>query len=72
MTRRVQREMAPVMQHHGYGKPKANGYCIWEYTGADWKLKKDCTNPGAVPAGKPQIDGRFRGQLRVIPSVKLA
>ncbi len=73
MTRRVQREMVPVMGHpHGSSAAKANGFCVWEYTGKEWTMKKDCSNPDAVSAGVPRIAGRFRGQLRVVPSVKLA
>ncbi|MBC8356654.1 MAG: hypothetical protein H8E66_32160 [Planctomycetes bacterium] len=53
--------------HHG--AKARHGYSLWEYNGNEWSLKKDCTVLGAVPGGKPRVKGRFRGQMRMIPSV---
>jgi hypothetical protein len=53
--------------HHG--KMARHGYSLWEYNGKAWTLKKDCTVAGAVPGDAPRVAGRFRGQIRAIPSV---
>lgn len=53
--------------HHGAFA--RHGYALWEYNGTNWSLKKDCTVVGAVLGGEPRITGKFRGQLRMIPSV---
>ena len=45
------------------------GYCLWEFDGAAWILKKDRCQPGAVPSAPPSAPGRFRGQLRAVIAV---
>jgi hypothetical protein len=47
----------------------AAGYCLWEFDGAAWILKKDRCKPGAVPSAPPATPGRFRGQLRAVMAV---
>lgn len=51
------------------GRSVPQGYALWEYTGETWSLRKDVSEPGAVPSGPPTIAGMFRGQLRATPSV---
>ena len=45
------------------------GYALWEYTGQQWQLKKDASEPGATPSDPPQLAGTFVGQIRATPSV---
>jgi hypothetical protein len=47
----------------------ASGYCLWEFDGSAWMLKKDRCKPGAVPSAPPSTPGRFRGQLRAVMAV---
>jgi hypothetical protein len=47
----------------------ATGYCLWEFDGAAWILKKDRSDRGHVPSPPPSVPGRFRGQLRAVMSV---
>jgi hypothetical protein len=52
------------------GDPAATtGYCLWEFDGSAWMLKKDRCQPGAVPSAAPSEPGRFRGQLRAVMAV---
>ncbi|MGP0070139.1 MAG: hypothetical protein ACLQGP_41895 [Isosphaeraceae bacterium] len=47
----------------------ASGYCLWEFDGAAWIVKKDRCKAGYVPSAPPSVPGRFRGQLRAVMSV---
>jgi hypothetical protein len=47
----------------------ATGYCLWEFDGSAWLLKKDRCQPGAVPSAPPTEPGRFRGQFRAVMAV---
>jgi hypothetical protein len=49
--------------------PSMSGYCLWEFEGAAWVLKKDRSNGGFVPSAPPSVPGRFRGQLRAVMAV---
>lgn len=49
-----------------------NGYSLWEYTGKEWAMKKDCSRQDCMPAKAPLAAGRFRGQLRVLVSVPMS
>jgi hypothetical protein len=49
--------------------PCASGYCLWEFEGAAWILKKDRSHDGYVPSAPPSVPGRFRGQLRAVMAV---
>ena len=43
---------------------QVSGYCLWQYTGHEWMLKKDCCNDGFVPSPAPTFPGAFAGQLK--------
>jgi hypothetical protein len=47
----------------------ATGYCLWEFDGATWILKKDRSDRDHVPSPPPSVPGRFRGHLRAVMSV---
>jgi hypothetical protein len=49
--------------------PRNPGYCLWEFDGATWVLKKDRTQAGYVPSAPPLVPGRFRGQIRAVLAV---
>ena len=49
--------------------PEAHGVCIWEFDGAEWKVKLIRENGRGVAGEPPRIQGRFRGQLRATPCV---
>ena len=55
----------------GKADSAATGYCLWEFDGAAWILKKDRSHRGHVPS-PPSISGRFRGHLRAVMSVPAA
>jgi len=50
----------------------ATGYCLWEFDGSAWILKKDRSDRGHVPSPPPSVPGRFRGHLRTVMSVPAA
>lgn len=56
----------------GRADAAATGYCLWEYDGASWMLKKDRSELGHVPSPPPAVPGRFRGHLRAVMSVPAA
>ncbi len=61
---------ATIFANEPHHNTKAQyGYSLWEFDGATWVLKKDRTVTGAIPGNAPQVAGRFRGQLRSIPSI---
>jgi len=41
-----------------------SGYCLWQYSGDAWVLKKDCCNEGFRPSSAPASPGAFVGQLK--------
>ncbi len=53
----------------GRAASAATGYCLWEFDGATWILKKDRCYSGYVPSAPPSVPGRFPGQLRAVMSV---
>ena len=53
----------------GKAEIAATGYCLWEFDGAAWILKKDRSDRGHVPSSPPSVPGRFRGHLRAVMSV---
>jgi hypothetical protein len=69
--------VAPAFEPHpggmamttGAGDSVASGYCLWEFDGAAWILKKDRCNVGYVPSAPPSAPGRFRGQIRAVMAV---
>ena len=54
------------------GKDAPKGYALWAYDGQRWELKKDVSEPDAVPSDPPQLQGSFVGQIRATPSVAAA
>ncbi len=55
-----------------FGRGVPAGYALWQYDGADWRLKKDASLPGARPSAPPKVAGLFAGQIRATPSVVAA
>lgn len=45
------------------------GYCLWEFDGSQWQLKKDCSKPEFKPSEPPAGPGTFRGQLKSLLAV---
>jgi hypothetical protein len=41
-----------------------SGYCLWQYTGDEWVMKKDCCKEGFQPSAAPAAAGTFVGQLK--------
>lgn len=65
----LQTEVTIVAGDPHHNAKSQYGYSLWEFDGTTWKLKKDRTVPGALPGNAPQVAGKFRGQLRSVPSV---
>ncbi|CAN5914837.1 hypothetical protein BH23PLA1_BH23PLA1_11340 [soil metagenome] len=59
----------PTVTSSGTVSASGSGYCLWEFDGSSWVLKKDRSASGFVPSSPPTIAGRFRGQLRAIMAV---
>lgn len=64
MHERQQLVEAPRMAGPDSSGPDGYGHSIWEYDGAEWRLKKNCAVEGAVASQPPSIPGKFKGQLR--------
>jgi hypothetical protein len=58
----------PVGSMTGEADSSATGYCLWEFDGAVWILRKDRSDRGHFPS-PPSVPGRFRGHLRAVMSV---
>jgi hypothetical protein len=59
----------PPVRSTGKADSSPSGYCLWEFDGAAWLLKKDRCAAGHVPSPPPSVPGRFRGQLRAVMAV---
>lgn len=45
------------------------GYCLWEFDGEQWLMKKDCSATDYRPSSPPATQGTFRGQLKSLLAV---
>lgn len=47
------------------------GYCLWEFDGEQWLMKKDCSKASYQPSAPPAVQGTFRGQLKSLLAVRV-
>ncbi len=65
-------DVKKTVRSTGRADSAATGYCLWEFDGAAWIMKKDRCYSGYVPSAPPSVPGRFPGQLRAVMSVRAA
>jgi len=48
---------------HNVGAIRAGGYALWAYRQSQWRLEKDCSEPGFECGGPPGRAGWYEGEI---------